>query len=65
MRIVTLLCALAFLAWVVGPGVFAVCAAMGVASGVASLVWPNAFEWPRKPPPKPVDPDALRDDPVF
>ena len=62
MRIVTLLCALAFLATIVGLEVFVVCAAAGAVLGV---VWPNAFEWPRKPPPKPVDPDALRDDPVF
>ena len=65
MRIATLLCALAFLVWVGGFPVVAVGGAIGLAGWVAELVWPGVFKWPRKPPPKPVDPDALRDDPVF
>ena len=69
MRIVTLFCAvaflLAFLASVIGwKGAVAI-AAGGLAWGVAESVWPAVFKWPRTPPPKPVDPDALRDDPVF
>lgn len=65
MRIVTLLCAVAFLLAILVPliGWWGVAAIAAIA--VATQLWPAAFEWPRKPPPKPVDPDALRDDPVF
>ena len=55
------ICVVALAVSIGGPWVLAIAAA----AVVVAWLWPGALDWPRKPPPRPVDPDALRGDPVF
>ena len=60
---------LSMCAWFVGwPAVLAIGAATLLLRWLADANperWGWLFEWPRPPPPKPVDPAAMDGDPVF